>query len=137
MLPVIHEDTLQHGRRFHHQRTIFTQVNIAHGVKNIGIGCCHLGLGIESLLPNGQHVVARTERLFRPNLHAERVDQRQSPKIGLRRALEEQFIAKCLRGLHRGAAINERQFSQFFEAGVLSRRLCLRRRRITGNQRGH
>jgi hypothetical protein len=32
-------------------------------------------------------------RLFRTDLHAERIDQRQGPEIGLGRPLEEQLVA--------------------------------------------
>ena len=102
-------------RRFEHQRTILAEVNVAHGVDDVGVGGRHQGLGVEPLFPDRQDVVASAEDLFRAGLHAERIDQRQRPKIGLRRPLEEQFVAQCLRGFLRGTVFGERQVGQFIE----------------------
>ncbi|MCY1242032.1 hypothetical protein D9M72_549700 [compost metagenome] len=92
-LPDIQQDALQLRRRFHHHRSIPSQVDVAHRVKDIGVGGRHQGLGIKSALPDRQDVVAGAECLFRAHLHAEGVDQRQRPEIRLRRPLKKQFVA--------------------------------------------
>jgi hypothetical protein len=57
------------------------------------LGGGNQGLGVEALLPDRQDIVAGAEDLLRAGLHAERVDQRQCPEIGLCRPLEKQFVA--------------------------------------------
>jgi len=84
---------LEHWWRIHHHRPILAEVNIAHRVEDVGVGGRHQGFGVEAFLPNGQDVVTGAKRLLRPDLHAERIDQRQRPEIRLRRSPEEQLIA--------------------------------------------
>ena len=68
---------------------------------------------------------------------AERVDQRHRPEVGLRRSLEEQFVAELLRRLLRGPAFREWEIGEFIEVGLLSERLrCKAAHRQNANERG-
>ncbi len=53
------------------------QIDLAHGVDDVGVGSRYQSPGVETFLPDGQHVVPGTEYLVRIALHAQRVDQWQ------------------------------------------------------------
>ena len=93
-LPEIQQDALESGRGVQNHRSVPPKVQITHGVEHIGVGGGDESLRVEALFPDGQDMVARAEDLLRAVLHAERVDQRQRPEIGLGRPLKHQLIAE-------------------------------------------
>src|SRR5262249_25064282 len=70
-------------------------------------------------------VVASAELLLRPDFHAERVDQRQRPQIGLRCALKQKLVPKQLCGFRRRPVLAHLAVGQCLIAVTL----CQRRRR--------
>ena len=62
---------------------------------------------------------------FRTDLHAEGVDERHRPEIGLGGSLEEELVLECLGGLRSRTVFSEGQIAQLFKA-----RLALRRSRL-------
>ena len=58
------------------------------------------------------NIVTPAERLFRVDLHAQRVDQRHRPEIGLRRALKQQFIPEQLGSFRRRPVLGHRAIGQ-------------------------